>query len=218
MKYVIRFSKKDKMVYISHLDLQRLMLRVLRIAGVQPAYSNGFNPHPKVSIALPLSLGFLSGSEFLEIETHAPIDTGQVMSAMNNVLHDGIKISSIEEKDPAFAGTLASRAAFALYEIVTDNGPGMSDSMPAFLGNKAIFVEKYNRKTGETVKRDIRPQIASFEIVTVFNGRIRLNCLLDCRSGSTLNPLTLLSAYCDFCGAEFTPEHTSVIRKAINFR
>ncbi|MDR0851882.1 MAG: DUF2344 domain-containing protein, partial [Clostridiales Family XIII bacterium] len=42
MKYVIKFTKKDRMAFISHLDLQRLMLRVLRIAKIQPSYSQGY--------------------------------------------------------------------------------------------------------------------------------------------------------------------------------
>lgn len=68
MKYLVKFAKFGRMAYISHLDLQRLLLRALRMSGLKPAYSKGFSPHPKLSIALPLSLGFTSTCEYFEFE------------------------------------------------------------------------------------------------------------------------------------------------------
>ncbi|MDR0518748.1 MAG: TIGR03936 family radical SAM-associated protein [Clostridiales Family XIII bacterium] len=71
MKLVVRFMKLGRMAFISHLDLQRALLRGLRSAGLAPAYSQGFNPHPKMSLALPLALGFESLCEWLEVELPA---------------------------------------------------------------------------------------------------------------------------------------------------
>ena len=54
----IRFSKTGRARYISHLDLSRVMQRSLRRAGIPLWYTEGFNRHPYVTFAAPLSLGF----------------------------------------------------------------------------------------------------------------------------------------------------------------
>ncbi|MFQ5886684.1 MAG: TIGR03936 family radical SAM-associated protein, partial [Anaerolineae bacterium] len=54
----ITFSKGEEIQYISHLDMMRLWKRTLRRANLPLAYSKGFNPQPKISIAAPLPVGF----------------------------------------------------------------------------------------------------------------------------------------------------------------
>ncbi|MDR3225186.1 MAG: TIGR03936 family radical SAM-associated protein [Clostridiales Family XIII bacterium] len=82
MKLVIKFMKLGRMAYISHLDLQRAMLRGLRSVGLTPLYSQGFNPHPKLSLALPLSLGFESLCEYLEVEIEENAHTHAALSGV----------------------------------------------------------------------------------------------------------------------------------------
>ena len=56
-KMRLRFEKTGRAIYISHLDMMRTMQRVFARAGLELKYSEGFNPHPQISIALPLSVG-----------------------------------------------------------------------------------------------------------------------------------------------------------------
>ena len=63
----ISFSRGEKVKYISHLDLMRLWERALRRASIPIAYSQGFSPHPKISIAAPLPIGVTSDGEFMDI-------------------------------------------------------------------------------------------------------------------------------------------------------
>ena len=55
-KYRLLFSKTGRAVYISHLDLMRTLTRAFLRAECRLKYSEGFNPHPQISIALPLSV------------------------------------------------------------------------------------------------------------------------------------------------------------------
>ena len=57
-KYIVEFSKTGAMCYISHLDMMRLFNRLFKRADIRLAYSKGFNPHPKMGFAQPLSLGY----------------------------------------------------------------------------------------------------------------------------------------------------------------
>ena len=54
------FSKAGTARYISHLDLMRTFQRAFARAGISIKHTEGFHPHPFVSIPLPLSVGFSS--------------------------------------------------------------------------------------------------------------------------------------------------------------
>ncbi len=56
MKYIIEFSKTGTICYTSHLDIMKVFKRAFNRAGIRLAYSQGFNPHPKMGLAQPLSL------------------------------------------------------------------------------------------------------------------------------------------------------------------
>jgi radical SAM-linked protein len=68
----IRFGRGQELKFISHLDLTRLWHRALRRAGVALAYSEGFNPHPRLSLAAPLQLGATSEAELMDVYTLEP--------------------------------------------------------------------------------------------------------------------------------------------------
>ena len=59
-KLRLRFEKTGRAVWISHLDLMHTIQRAFSRAGYELKYSEGFNPHPQISIALPLSVGMAS--------------------------------------------------------------------------------------------------------------------------------------------------------------
>ena len=73
-RYVLKFTKSGYVKYISHLDLLRLFKRAFKKTGLTLKYSQGFNPHPKMGFAQPLSLGYSSICELIEYET---ISTGR---------------------------------------------------------------------------------------------------------------------------------------------
>ncbi|QIB26274.1 TIGR03936 family radical SAM-associated protein [Caloranaerobacter azorensis] len=90
----VRFSKKDDMKYISHLDLMRLFQRAFRRADIPVKYSQGFNPHPKFSLATALPIGVTSDGEYMDVELENDIDKDEFINRINDVLPDGIKILS----------------------------------------------------------------------------------------------------------------------------
>ncbi len=68
-KNIIRFKfkKKDGLKYIAHLDLQRAVARIIKRSRIPIRYTEGFNPHPKMVFALPLSVGSESECELLDV-------------------------------------------------------------------------------------------------------------------------------------------------------
>lgn len=88
-----RFEKRGRAAYLSHLDVMRTFQRAMIRAGVSVRHSEGFNPHPKMSIALPLQLGCESICEVLDVSVlEAPEDP---IAALNAALPEGIRILSV---------------------------------------------------------------------------------------------------------------------------
>jgi radical SAM-linked protein len=197
MKYVIEFSKTGRCAYISHLDLARAFLRALRMTGLRPSYSQGFNPHPKMSIALPLSLGQSSVCELIEVETgesQAGADAATA-TALNERLPDGVRVLSLREKPVNFPKPLASYVRAAEYEILCDGIFDANAKLAAFFERERVLVLKTSKKTGQTAEKDIRPDMLSFTVKKELKGWLLCRVTLRAEAGALLNPGTFFDAF-----------------------
>ena len=115
-KYIIGFSKTGTICYTSHLDLMRIWKRAFKRTGIALAYSQGFNPHPKMGFAQPLSLGYWGMEEYIEFETLDEYTADQLLQRLAPGLPEGIEL-----KQCMGAGhltkTLASHTVAAQYMI-----------------------------------------------------------------------------------------------------
>ncbi len=90
-----RFAKRGRATYLSHLDVMRTFQRAFIRADIRIRHSEGFNPHPKMSIALPLQLGCESVCELLDASViDGPED---MVAALNLVLPEGIEVLAVGE-------------------------------------------------------------------------------------------------------------------------
>lgn len=204
MKYVIEFSKTGRMAYISHLDLARVFLRAFRMTGLRPAYSQGFNPHPKMSIALPLSLGQSSVCELMEFETAAgPTGQGaerqeyfsQKAAELNERLPEDIRVLSLREKPAEFNKAVASYVAAAEYEILSERISDAKAKLEAFFAAQSIIIEKTSKKTGKVTEHDIRPDMLSYSIRNEQKGLLLCRVVLRAEAGALLNPQVFFNAF-----------------------
>ena len=101
----IWFTKEYECKYISHLDLNRCMLRAVRRGGLPIWYTEGFNPHPFVTFPLPISLGIDAKRECMDIRiVDDNYDISHIPSAMNKYLPRGIQVfdATYPELDPKY--------------------------------------------------------------------------------------------------------------------
>jgi len=90
------FTKSGFMRYISHLDLMRLFMRALRRAELPMKMSEGFNPHPKLSIKRALKLGLESEHEEASIIFRESIEPQDFRERLQKQLPEGIFIKYVE--------------------------------------------------------------------------------------------------------------------------
>ena len=96
-KLRMRFSKTGRAIYISHLDLMATMQRAFSRAGSRLKYSEGFNPRPQISIALPLSVATASECELMDFQLLEEVDITLLIERLNRTMPEGIKVLEIYE-------------------------------------------------------------------------------------------------------------------------
>jgi radical SAM-linked protein len=222
MKLIFEFSKTGDMVYISHLDLMRLFLRVLRMSGLKPAYSHGFNPHPKISIALPLPVGVLSTCELIEFETDESVLGSGSDEAIDNAVFDanqrmpeGMHIKAWYKKPEGFNKSLASQVSAAVYEFMCDSIEDAPGKLESFFKNENIFIKKTDKKTGAEVEKDVRKMMLGYSIVKDMSGRMLAEATLSAAPSETLGPIVFFKAFCDASGLETDSLMPIITRTAI---
>lgn len=116
----ITFSKTGAARYSGHLDLHKTWERSLRRAGLPLAYSQGFNPQPKIQLASALPLGFTSECEVADIwlERDAPPD--EVAAALARALPPGLAVSAVERVDERLPA-LQTQLAAAEYNLEVES-------------------------------------------------------------------------------------------------
>ncbi len=162
-KLRLRFKKTGRAVYISHLDLMHTMQRAFSRAGYELRYSEGFNPHPQISIALPLSVGAGSVCEIMDFRLKDEADLSELPARLTSVMPEGIEVIEAyeQQRKPAELKWLEVRGVF---EYDERNAERMAEELRAFFSQDEIIIEKKTKRGPE--ETDIRPLLKSFEIVT----------------------------------------------------
>lgn len=91
-RIIFAFSKDDRAIFISHLDLVTVMERALARAGYQARFTEGYNPKPRLEFASPLGLGIASREEIAGIDLSQWNNETSFVSRMNSVLPSGIRV------------------------------------------------------------------------------------------------------------------------------
>ncbi|MDI6740629.1 MAG: TIGR03960 family B12-binding radical SAM protein, partial [Candidatus Edwardsbacteria bacterium] len=100
-KFRVRYAKGPEVRFISHLDMMRLWQRAIRRSGLPIAYSQGFSPHQKISFGPPLSLGFVSSAEYLDLQLEKPV-SDDIAAILNPHLAPGVRVL---DSKPIFKNT-----------------------------------------------------------------------------------------------------------------
>jgi radical SAM-linked protein len=119
----LRFSRGPELKYISHLDLMRLWERALRRGEIPLVYSEGYSPHPRISLAAPLSIGMTSEAELMDLTVDGSASAHSVMRGIRPQLPLGLEILEIWHA-LLTAPSLQSQLRYAEYrvEVPWENG------------------------------------------------------------------------------------------------
>ena len=205
-KLRMRFSKTGRAIYISHLDLMATMQRAFSRAGSRLQYSEGFNPRPQISIALPLSVGTASLCELMDFRLLEEVDITLLAARLNATMPEGITVQEIYEPTRKNA-ELKWLAVDGLFEYDDRQVDIIQKQLAAFFARPSIVIEKKTKRGFGEV--DIRPAIREIAFTAGEDG-VHVSALLSAQS-PTLNP-DLLPAALRALAPEIAPDFAKFTR------
>jgi len=157
MRLISKYSKEDRLKYISHLDMMRTFHRAIRRATLPVAFSQGFNPHPKLAFASALSVGLTSEGEYLDTVMESDIAPEEFSTKLNRVLPSGLRVIrsvNIDIKNPSLM-SMIERASYSIFIPVAVKE--LAAQIDAFLDQPYVLVT--GEKSNALKHINIRPMI-----------------------------------------------------------
>ena len=188
-KYRMLFSKTGRAVYISHLDLMRTVTRAFMRAECKLRYSEGFNPHPNISIALPLSVGCESVCEIMDFKMREDMPCEEIRKRLMTQFPEGIEVIDVYEAGRKVKEIKWLRIS-GVFEYDERDAAAMAEKLNEFYSTESIVItKKTKRGMGES---DIRPAIR--EIGFERSGSdVFMNAVISAQE-PTLNPELIADA------------------------
>lgn len=213
----VKFTKGNEVKYISHLDLMRTFMRVIRRANIPIAYSGGFNPHPEMSFGAPLSLGVVSMAEYVDIKLAEEVPMEELITRLNLAMPMGIKVLGAAVLPDRFkpAMALISHAKYTIYLTLENlNVQDISSKLTEFINQEAIIAKKRQPKKNFAIKEfDIRPMILEMTLEGCEEGICTIGCLLQSGSVANLKPEILIEAFSEYAGLDV--KRTKIVRNEV---
>ena len=197
------FEKTGNAIWISHLDLMRLFQRAFKRAGLPLTHTQGYNPRPSVSIALPLSVGVESGCELLDFDLYGDkIDNAVILEKLNQCLVAGVRVLDVYDN-----GSKIRNLAYLNCVVTLEYDQGIpveaKEKITSLFARDEVMVEK---KSKNGIKdENIVPMIKKLEVSPLDGNTLALNAVVCCQN-PTLNPMQLSAAiekYLPECKADF---------------
>ena len=201
------FEKKGRAKYISHLDLNRFMLRAFRRTKLPIWYTEGYNPHPYITFALALSLGYESDCEIMDFNLNEDVDFEVIKEKLNSVMPEGIFFKEVFTPEKKI--TEIARSEFAV-EMFFDDAEKAKTEFEDFLSSETIMVEKKSKKG--MLEIDIKPSVEMSNIICEGNS-LHFNVLLPAGTQTNYNPSLLIDSFKN--EKKITPDIVKICRKSI---
>ena len=195
----IKYKKENNMKFLSHLELIKTMERAFRRMNFKMAFSQGFNPKPKISYAAPLPVGVESECDYLDVELVEKVDIDELLKNQKNFLPNGLEF--VEAKYRGKSKKLMSLVTDSAYiiQICTQEEmtkESVQEKVDHFVNQDEITYEKLNKRNKLKIV-DIKPLIGSFDVLSVYKDQVILKAMVTTGSNGNLKPEKLTELFCE---------------------
>ena len=209
-KLRLMFIKEAQASYISHLDLLRTFQRCFPRTELDIKHSQGFHPHPIISIVLPLPVGQSSDCELLDFEVTQTTDGSGIAEKLNTGMPSGLRVLDCYEVQRPVRELVYLKADL---ELDYDNGvpEGAVAKLTELFGREELIIQKRTKRK-ELADVDIAPMICSVELAegeSVVRGTVVVQA-----QNPGLNPQLLERAIANYL-PELVPDFVRVRRREL---
>ena len=190
-KLRVFYTKSDDLRYISHLDCNRLMMRLFRRAEVEAGYTQGYNPHLDIAFALPLSLGFGSTCEAVDFTVAEDVDIADITARLAAAAPPGMEVLRVAAPVHKPGAITASR-----YTMVLTPASALEDVQKALTAD--LSAQKRTKK-GTMVEVSLSAHLHDVAL-SAQDDMLHLAVTLPAGSGENVNPKLLADALSERCG------------------
>lgn len=191
----IQYRKNGMMKFLSHLDMVRLVERSLRRAEMPLKFSQGFNPHPKIAFAAPLSVGVTSDYELVDIELTEAVDLDWFKETFKTVFPGGIQLVRCQYLESSKSlMSMVSDCAYAV-KVMGDHETLVKFAKLSEMlmdQDELIVVKKSKEKRKADKEVNIRPLIKEFALLDQNDEEVILRMKLASGSVGNLKPDTVV--------------------------
>lgn len=203
-KYILKYGRDDRVKFISHLDFVRCFHRAVRRSKLNFEFSQGFNPHPVMTIAQPLPVAVTSECEYMKVGLVTDMTEDEIAEELNGSMPPGFFVYGARK----LAGKEIDLTKINMAEYVTEIECEADCDIEKILDEAELVVPK---KTKSGIKdSDIRPHICELEKIGYENGILTVRMIVSCGSTYNLKPETVVAAmekYIDGFCPTFTASH-----------
>ncbi len=162
MRIRAAFAKQDAAKFIGHLDLTKVFERAMRRAELPMAFSEGFNPHPKMSFGSALALGATSVREYVDIDLAEEMPPQEFGTRLTEQLPPGIALLEVKEI-PMYTKALMAVLNCTCYQIKVPlllplTQAKFTEVLQRFVGQDSIPYVRYAKNKGRQDK-DLKPYL-----------------------------------------------------------
>ena len=182
MRARITFSKLEGMRYTGHLDLYKTWERTIRRAKLPLAYTQGFNPRPRINLAAALPLGFTGGNEIMDIWFEKDVAENEITNSLISSLPPGLSLQNVEEieaKEPTLQTKLLASDYIAR---ISDPTSDLDRHIEDLLSKTEIWRERRGKKY------NLRPLIIEISSLPNEDNQKRIHIRLSTREGANGRP------------------------------
>lgn len=195
--YRLKYAKSENARYISHLDFVRVLNRTIRRSNLPVTYTEGFNPHPVMVVAMPIGVGATSEDEYIDIDFDEKLPEDVVFNTFKKTFPDGIDVLAAKlacESMPSF-----KKLDMASYVCEIETRGLKEPDLKGFLNQEEIIVSKKSKSSVKDV--DIKNDIKELSLLD--SGENYFKFFVTVPAGNTYNlkpelVFTALAAYQGF--------------------
>lgn len=216
-RFRIEFAKKDQVRFLSHLDMVKTFERAIRRAEIPIAFSEGFNPHPKMNFASAIAVGVVSESEYMDLDLKEDMEPAGLAARLAKAMPPGLDINTAW-KVPDRAPSLMAEVNRAVYDIHAPlrqpvEPETMQRSINELLANEEITITKRTKKG--VGQKNIRPGIIEVTGEITPAGDAAFKIMTAMGSDGSVRPEEVISALAAHSGLPLDQDAMYIKRLAL---
>jgi len=162
-KYRVEFSKIGPITFISHLDLQKVIARIFKRAGMETLHSEGYNLRPLLSFGPALTLGISSLTEYFDVRVPEEWKNfDEVLVRLQEHSEPGIifkSIGTITNKTPSIQDSAKSFTYF----LPVKNHEEIKSAIEILNSQPEIVIKSYSKKDDAFFNKNIKSMMTQIQ-------------------------------------------------------